>query len=316
MDYRDIIFKPGAVARVILNRPKYHNAQPMRMVEEMDDAFRRALGDSETRVIVLSGAGPSFSAGHDLGTPEALADREARGYQQDIPSEYDRTREYWYEASMRWRNIPLPTIAMVHGYCIYGGWIFAASMDLVFASDDALFLPSHTQYFTAPWDIGPRRAKEILYEGRFITAQEAHDFGFVSRVFAAHELEKNTIDYANRVAQQTRCQTANAVLMGWRMQRTSCARATRAASGARMVHSEWPPGRVASSRGRRHRSCPFLRHGAFGPGGRSSPSPPHFFGGTGRIGSRARAQERWDRHQENGGSRDRSQACGAFRRTH
>lgn len=204
MDYRDIIFKPGAVARVILNRPKYHNAQPMRMVEEMDDAFRRALGDSETRVIVLSGAGPSFSAGHDLGTPEALADREARGYQQDIPSEYDRTREYWYEASMRWRNIPLPTIAMVHGYCIYGGWIFAASMDLVFASDDALFLPSHTQYFTAPWDIGPRRAKEILYEGRFITAQEAHDFGFVSRVFAAHELEKNTIDYANRVAQQTR----------------------------------------------------------------------------------------------------------------
>jgi len=204
MDYRDIIFKPGAVARVILNRPKYHNAQPMRMVEEMDDAFRRALGDSETRVIVLSGAGPSFSAGHDLGTPEALADREARGYQQDIPSEYDRTREYWYEASMRWRNIPLPTIAMVHGYCIYGGWIFAASMDLVFASDDALFLPSHTQYFTAPWDIGPRRAKEILYEGRFITAQEAYDFGFVSRVFAAHELEKNTIDYANRVAQQTR----------------------------------------------------------------------------------------------------------------
>lgn len=204
MDYRDIIFKPGAVARVILNRPKYHNAQPMRMVEELDDAFRRALGDSETRVIVLSGAGPSFSAGHDLGTPEALADREARGYQQDIPSEYDRTREYWYEASMRWRNIPLPTIAMVHGYCIYGGWIFAASMDLVFASDDALFLPSHTQYFTAPWDIGPRRAKEILYEGRFITAQEAHEFGFVSRVFAARELEQSTIDYANRVAQQTR----------------------------------------------------------------------------------------------------------------
>src|SRR3712207_9272302 len=49
--------------------------------------------------------------------------------------------------------LPISTIAMVHGYCIYGGWIFAAAMDLVFAAGDALFLPSNLQYFTAPWDI-------------------------------------------------------------------------------------------------------------------------------------------------------------------
>lgn len=204
MNYRDIIFEPGAVARVILNRPRYHNAQPMRMVEEMDDAFARALDDPETRVVVLSGNGESFSAGHDLGTPDAVADREARGYTREPQADYSRGRAYWFEASMRWRNLPIPTIAMVHGYCIYGGWIFASCMDFIFSADDALFLPSHTQYFTAPWDLGTRRAKEILYEGRFITAKEAYEYGFVNRLFAREDLERETMAYARRVAEGQR----------------------------------------------------------------------------------------------------------------
>lgn len=204
MEYRDIIFEPGEVARVILNRPRYHNAQPPRMIEEMDHAFARAIESPETRVTVLSGAGNNFSAGHDLGTPEAVADREERGHTKEPASRYASGRAYWYEASMRWRNLPLPTIAMVHGYCIYGGWIFASAMDFVFAANDALFLPSHTQYFTAPWDLGSRRAKEILYEGRFITAQEAHDYGFVNRLFAPEDLERETLAYAHRVAENNR----------------------------------------------------------------------------------------------------------------
>ncbi|MFN8508314.1 MAG: enoyl-CoA hydratase-related protein [Dehalococcoidia bacterium] len=204
MEYRDIIFEPGPVARVILNRPRYHNSQPPRMVEEMDDAFGRAVDDPATRVIILCGAGPSFSAGHDLGTPDSIADREERGQTRAPESRYKSARAYWYEASMRWRNIPLPTIAMVHGYCIYGGWIFASAMDFVFAADNALFLPSHTQYFTAPWDLGTRRAKEILFESRFITAREAYDYGFVNRIFAPDDLERETLAYANRVAETSR----------------------------------------------------------------------------------------------------------------
>lgn len=206
MEYRDIIFEPGEVARVILNRPRYHNAQPPRMIEEMDDAFTRAVNDPDTRVVVLSGNGDSFSAGHDLGTPESVADREERGHVREPKSNYTSGRAYWYEASMRWRNLPIPTIAMVHGYCIYGGWIFASAMDFVFAANNALFLPSHTQYFTAPWDLGTRRAKEILYEGRFITAQEAYDYGFVNRLFAPEELERETLAYAARVAENARFQ--------------------------------------------------------------------------------------------------------------
>ncbi|MCZ2112163.1 MAG: enoyl-CoA hydratase/isomerase family protein [Dehalococcoidia bacterium] len=204
MEYRDIVFEPGEVARVILNRPRYHNSQPPRMVEEMDDAFERAVRAPETRVVVLSGAGPSFSAGHDLGTAEAAADWVERGATDDSESKYRRWRAYWYEASMRWRNLPIPTIAMVHGYCIYGGWIFASSMDFIFAADNALFLPSHTQYFTAPWDLGVRRAKEILYENRFITAREAYEYGFVNRIYAPEDLERETLAYAQRVAENPR----------------------------------------------------------------------------------------------------------------
>ena len=133
MDYRDIIFEPGAVARLTLNRPRYNNAQPPRMIEEMDDAFKRAVDDPQTRVVILSGNGDNFSAGHDLGTPDSVSDRAERGLTREGPGGYTAGRAIWYEASMRWRNLPIPTIAMVHGYCIYGGWIFASAMDLVFA---------------------------------------------------------------------------------------------------------------------------------------------------------------------------------------
>ena len=80
MEYQHIIYQPGRIARVILNRPQYRNAQSRLMRDEMDDAFRCAIEDDQVVVIILSGAGDSFSSGHDLGTPEELADRQQRGY--------------------------------------------------------------------------------------------------------------------------------------------------------------------------------------------------------------------------------------------
>jgi len=200
MEYQHIIYQPGKVARLILNRPKYLNAQSRVMLEEMDDAFARAAEDDEVGIIVLSGAGEHFSSGHDLGTPEEMADRKERGYPTDRFGRYKRTRAMTMENSLRWRNVPKPTIAMVHGYCIFGGWIFAAAMDIIFASEDALFLPSHVQYFSIPWDIGPRKAKEVLFEHRFMTAWEAYQHGLVNRVFPREKLEEEVLAYAHRVA--------------------------------------------------------------------------------------------------------------------
>ena len=200
MEYKHIIYEPGKVARVILNRPGYLNAQSRLMREEMDDAFNRAAEDDKVGIIVLSGAGEHFSSGHDMGTPEEMAEREERGFPTDRFGRYKRTRAITLENSLRWRNLPKPTIAMVQGYCIFGGWIFAAAMDIIFASEDALFLPSHVQYFSIPWDIGHRKAKEVLFEHRFMTAWEAYHHGFVNRVFPKERLEEETLAYAQRVA--------------------------------------------------------------------------------------------------------------------
>ena len=201
MEYKHIIYQPGKVARIILNRPRYYNAQSTIMREEMDDAFAGASKDDSVGCIVLSGNGAHFSAGHDVGTKEEADDRASRKIPEDKYHRYDYVRASCMENSLRWRNVVKPTIAMVHGYCIFGGWIFAAAMDLIFASEDALFLPSHTQYFTVPWDIGYRRAKEILFEHRFITAWEALDYGMVNRVYPDRAtLEKETFSYAERVA--------------------------------------------------------------------------------------------------------------------
>ncbi|MBK8560992.1 enoyl-CoA hydratase-related protein [Candidatus Amarobacter glycogenicus] len=199
--FKHIIYEPGPVARIILNRPKYRNAQSRVMIEEMDRAFIAATEDDTVKVIVLSGQGDHFSAGHDLGTPEEIADREARGGLPDnLGGRYARSWEMFVAATMRWRNVPKPTIAMVQGYCIFGGFMFASSMDLVFAADNAMFLPNHTQYFPLPWDIGPRKAKELLYESRFMPAAEALDLGFVNRLYPAADLERETLAFAERVA--------------------------------------------------------------------------------------------------------------------
>jgi len=201
MEYQQIIYQPGKVARLILNRPRYLNAQSRLLREEMDDAFARAMEDDEVGAVILSGMGEHFSAGHDIGTPDERADQKERGYPVDRYGRYKRMRGLTVENTLRWRSLPKPTIAMVQGYCIFGGWIIVAGMDIIFASDDALFLPSHVQYFSAPWDIGPKKAKEILFEHRFMTAWEACEYGFVNRVFPRDRLEEETLTYAERVAE-------------------------------------------------------------------------------------------------------------------
>jgi len=175
------------------------------MLEELDSALRTAAKDPECGAIVLSGLGRAFSAGHDIGTEEDLEYKKQQGYavhaDQGFTLWFEDMRKMYIEFCLAWRNLPKPTIAMVHGYCIFGGWMVAASMDIIFTAEDAQFLPGFVEYFSVPWDIGPRRAKEILFEHRFMTAQEAYSYGFVNRVFDSETLEKETMAYAERVAE-------------------------------------------------------------------------------------------------------------------
>jgi len=201
MAYKQITFETGTVARIIMNRPRYLNALSRILLDEIDDALGKAEADDGVKVIVLSGAGKHFSAGHDLGTPEEREDRENSTWAADGMGRYLEMKRRFVEMGLRWHHLQKPTIAMVQGYCIFGGWMVATGMDIIFAAEDALFLPSHFQYFSVPWDITPRKAKEILFEHRFITAQEARTYGFVNRVYANDKLEEETLAYANRVAE-------------------------------------------------------------------------------------------------------------------
>jgi enoyl-CoA hydratase len=202
-EFRSVIYEPGPIARVILNRPERQNAQSWRMLREMELAFNGAVADPECRVIVLSGAGRSFSAGHDLESDEQRD--EARDLQRPLDqfARGELYRDIYIDSHLRWRNLTKPTIAMIHGYCIFGGWMIAAAMDVIFAAEDALFIPVYGDYFTTTWDVGARKAKEILFGNKFMTAEEAMQWGFVNRVVPRDDLESQTLTYAARVAENS-----------------------------------------------------------------------------------------------------------------
>jgi enoyl-CoA hydratase len=201
--FEEIIWSvDDGIGVITLNRPTYRNAQGYRMLGEIDQAFDLAKADHDVRVVIVHGAGGVFSTGHDLGTPEGLEYRRNLGAKPGIQT-YDQFKHYNLDLLLKWRNFPKPTIAMVEGYCIYAGWMLAAAMDVVFASKTAEFLGGFVEYNTIPWDIGVRRAKELVFESRFITADEAAQFGLVNRVLAPEDLERETFAWARRVAENS-----------------------------------------------------------------------------------------------------------------
>lgn len=193
----------GPLAWITFNRPRYKNAQSWKLLDEVDIAMQEADRDPGVQVILWRGAGGNFSSGHDLGTPEQMADREARGIGDAGVEFYDNFKYYNLDLLLKWRNARKPTIAMVEGYCIFAGWMMAACVDIVFAAKDALFLPALLEYFSLPYDIGTRKAKELMFESRFLTAEEARECGFVNRVLDPADLERETVNYALRVAENS-----------------------------------------------------------------------------------------------------------------
>jgi len=208
MSYQTLLLEDdGPVRTITVNRPEVLNAQSRRMLEEFDEAMTVAGEDDGVRVIIVAGAGENFSAGHDLGSKEQLADREARPEGPDYAHRYDGARRRMIEYTLHWRDLPKPTIARVQGYCIMGGLMLASAMDLIVASDDAKFADrairwgsAHVQYVSLPWDLGARAAKEYLWTGDWLTAQEAQRLGLVNRVVPRASLADETMALAQRIA--------------------------------------------------------------------------------------------------------------------
>ena len=212
-DYRFITYESlsnGRVARVYLNRAEYRNAQNFGLLTELDAAFRRAEEDEQVRVVILGAHGPSFSAGHDLGTPDRKAEMAAmKTGILGTEERWMRELRYYFENTRRWRDLQKITIAQVHGNCISAGLMLAWCCDLIVAAEDALFAEvvgtrlgmCGLEYFAHPWEFGPRKAKELLLTGDSLTAEDAYRLGMVNKVFPTAELEASTLRFAERIAE-------------------------------------------------------------------------------------------------------------------
>ena len=202
------------VARIALNRVEVRNAQDKAMLYELNDAFDLASRDDEVKVIVLAANGPHFSSGHDL------ADRtDVNEFSQvsnwggyDKPGAEGRQaleEEIYLGLCWRWRNLPKPTIAEVQGKVIAGGLMLVWVCDLIVAAEDTTFSDpvvafgvNGVEYFAHPWEFGARKAKELLFTGGRMTAQEALSCGMVNHVVARADLTTFTSDLAARIAQR------------------------------------------------------------------------------------------------------------------
>ncbi len=203
------------VARITLARAEMANAQNYLMISEVNEAFDVAARDDEIRCIVLAADGKHFSSGHDLADLDPdMDDLHTIGTQCHFDADgaegyMAREAEMYVGMCWRWRNISKPTIASVQGKVIAGGLMLVWPMDLVVCSEEATFsdpvvafgVNGH-EYFTHPYEAGARLAKEMLFTGRAITAQEALMHGMVNKVVPLDELESATLEMAAHIARR------------------------------------------------------------------------------------------------------------------
>jgi len=209
----------ASIVRILLNRPDQRNAQNRGLLVELDEAFLRAEADDHVRVVILGGVGTMFSSGHDMGSKQATAER--KGGTDEHPSaiinggtrlgaEARMLQEwhYYFQNTLRWRNLRKITIAQMHGNVFSAGLMLMWACDLIVAADNTEFadVVGHRlgmcgmEYFAHPWEFGPRRTKELMLTGDSIGVEEAHQIGMVSKIFPEAELSDKTIELARRIA--------------------------------------------------------------------------------------------------------------------
>ncbi|MEY4372351.1 MAG: hypothetical protein RL219_1120 [Actinomycetota bacterium] len=207
---------PGeeGIAVITLDRPDVRNAQNKRMTYEMNACYDNASRRSDVKVIVLQADGPHFCSGHDNKDTESFAEFDlvfpVAGFAregQEGHMAYEE--EVYFNMCWRWRNLPKPVIAAAQGKTIAGGLPLLWVADIIVASDDALFSDpvvalgvNGVEYFTHPWELGPRKAKEMLFTGDWVTAAEAKQLGMVNHVVPLADLRSFTMDMAQRIAKR------------------------------------------------------------------------------------------------------------------
>jgi trans-feruloyl-CoA hydratase/vanillin synthase len=193
--------KADGITWVMMNRPEKKNAMSPELHYEMDATLAELETDPETQVLVLMGAGGTFSAGQDLQKffrelDDKPAERKRAGEAAD--------RWRWYRLSM----YDKPTIAMVQGYCVGGAFIQLLACDFAIAADDATFSLSEINWGILPGSLVSKVvADAVLYRhalyyaclGEAFGAKRAVEIGLINAAVPAATLEVETIGLAKRL---------------------------------------------------------------------------------------------------------------------
>jgi len=187
------------IVHIQINRSRQMNSIHPPLMAELSGLLRRADEDPGVSVVVLSGVGPNFGAGYDLkyDWSEQYADGPM-GMRKMLADCADFEFTPW--------DCSKPVIAMVRGYCLAGSCELAMMCCITFASETAVFGEPEIRFANAPpavimpWIVGLKKARELLYTGDMIDAEEALRIGMVNRVFPDGDLEGETWRYARRAA--------------------------------------------------------------------------------------------------------------------
>jgi enoyl-CoA hydratase len=192
-----LVEREGPIAVVLLNRPDALNALSDELMDELVTALEELDRDPGVRCIVLGGGERAFAAGADIGE---LAQASA------VDLYYQRRVERWDAIRSLWT----PLVAAVSGYCLGGGCELAMSCDLIVASETAQFGQPETGLGIIPGAggtqrlsrlVGPARAKELVWSGRHLRAEEALAIGLVDRVVPDGDLEAEALAWAGSFGQ-------------------------------------------------------------------------------------------------------------------
>jgi len=189
----------GGVTALTLNRPETRNALSLGMLLALSAELGRTAADPSVRVVVLTGAGPAFCAGHDL--KEIRAENFGSAYTEALFAEC-------VKVMLAIVTLPKPVIAQVHGVATAAGCQLVASCDLAVAADDARFatpgvnigLFCSTPMVALSRNVGRKAAMRMLLTGDLIDADTAFRFGLINDVAPAAELASRTAALAAKIA--------------------------------------------------------------------------------------------------------------------
>ena len=202
------------IAHITLDRPQSRNAQNKRMTYELNDAFDDAARRTDVKVIVLDANGPHFCSGHDMRDTESMKAfdtvQPVGGFgREGQEGQMAFEEELYFQMCWRWRNLPKPVLAAAQGKTIAGGLMLLWIADIIIAADDALFSDpvvgmgvNGVEYFAHPWEWGARKAKELLFTGDWITAEDARVMGMVNHVVPADVLRDHPLAMAAKIAKR------------------------------------------------------------------------------------------------------------------